>query len=402
MQKLSYEDGYKILMDAISPQGYETISTLNAHNRVLYEDIISPENVPPFRKSPFDGYAFIASDSKNASEISPVELEISEEIAAGDNWNIPISSGYAAKILTGAPVPEGADVVVKYEETDFDKERVFIKREYTPGNICPIGEDVSVGEKIARSGDRISPAYVGILAGLGITEIKVYKKPRCTLISTGSELLSIEDELKPGKIRNSSVYTLKSHLKTQGFECDLAGIVEDDADKISEKIISEFETHDVVITTGGVSVGDYDLIPEIAKNIGADILFWKLKMKPGGSVLAAKYDDKLLIGLSGNPAAAFVSLLTLVLPALKKLGGDGNYQTELIDAHLLYDFKKKSPVLRFVPSKALFKDGRINADLTSNSGNGMLSPLFSCDCIAVIPPGSVDIKKGDIIKIFFL
>ena len=402
LNKIDFDSAQKLIFENTFELDFETVSLNDADGRVVYEDIFSEENIPPFARSPFDGYALIASDTSNAANDNPVSLRITEEIPAGSVAKKNIVSGSAAKILTGAPIPDGADLVIKYEDVDFDDRTITVYRPYAPGNICPEGEDIKKGTRIACKGQIISYALIGILAGLGITELKVYKIPEAALISTGSELLDVTEKLTPGKIRNSSVYTLRSLLSASHIKAEIKGIVKDSEEEICDSILRELKSHDTVITTGGVSVGDYDFIPRVVENLGADTLFWKIRMKPGGSILVARLDKKLIFCLSGNPAAAAVSMIMLVIPALKKAAGIKDYETPYCDAVLLESFGKQSPVFRFVPAKSILREKQILVSLPKMSGNGMLSPLDGADCIAAIPAGSGKKEQGDTIKIYFI
>lgn len=222
----------------------------------------------------------------------------------------------AVKILTGAPIPQGADAVVKYEDTSFtDKEVCFFSPIASGSNIVKAGEDVKTGEVVMEEGGHLSPASVGLLAGLGYGEVEVFKKPRVRIISTGDELLPVSEELKPGKIRNSSAYMLQGFLRQWGITADIYGIVRDDEDAIKDALTACLADADCVITTGGASVGDYDLALSSMEGIGAEVLFWQVRMKPGMATLAAVKDGRLLLGLSGNPSAAAAALFLLGLPA---------------------------------------------------------------------------------------
>ena len=402
LDKVDFYQAKRLILENTTELDHELVDLPDADGRVFYEDIYSDENIPPFSRSPFDGYALIASDTAGATNKTPVKLSLLEEIPAGSVGKKNVIPGYAAKILTGAPIPDGADLVVKFEDVVFDEKSVTISRAYLPGNICPAGEDIKKGDLIAKKGQIIDAGLSGMLAGLGISEFTAYKKPRAALISTGNELMDINEQLILGKIRNSSVYTLKSLLSSAHTDADIKGIVKDSIEDICAAVKACVSEYDVIITTGGVSVGDYDYMPRVIEKLGAKKLFWKIKMKPGGAMLAAIYEKKLIFCLSGNPAAAAVSLIMAVIPSLKKMSGITDYDISFSDAYLSEDFEKKSPLLRFVPARTHLQDKKLWVKLPPTGGNGILSPLCGVDCVAMIPAGSDSLKKGDTVKIYFI
>ena len=290
--RVTIEEGRDRILGRIIIVGVEYVSVEDCDGRILAEDILAKENIPPFPRSPYDGYAFRACDTKGADKEHPVTFTIVEELPAGKAPTKTINKNEAAKILTGAPVPEGADVIEAFEHTEFTESEVTVFKEYKPDtNIVPVGEDVKIGQKLLEKGMLLTPSDVGLLAGLGFAEVPVYKKPTAALISTGSELMPPGTELPMGKIRNSSAYALKGYLEKAGAQVHLSGIVKDEAAVIAERIRKEAEEADVIVTTGGVSVGDYDMVLSALDLLGAEILFWKLQMKPGMAFVSAVYKD---------------------------------------------------------------------------------------------------------------
>ncbi len=400
---LKIEDGLQMILERLTCVEKEMVPAEEAAGRILAETLISPENIPPFRRSPLDGYAFRAQDTQNASAESPVELEIIEEIPAGKAPEHALASMQAARIMTGAPLPEGADAIEKFEVVEADEKTLHLFHPYTSGcNVVPIGEDIQEGAQVLEKGTVISPAYLGILAGLGFVQIPVYRKPLVYLISTGSELVSIDSPLTLGKIRNSSIYTLKAFLEEHGAEVKMIPIVEDDAEKIALAIDQALEEADMVFTTGGVSVGDYDLLQVSMKQLGADILFWKMQMKPGGAFLASYHKGKPVISLSGNPSAAAMALFMVGLPALHKMAGRKDFMLKTCKVKLLEGFRKKCPVRRFLPGKLVIQDGEAYISVTPSQGNGILHPLHECSMIAELPKGSPAMEPGAVVNAYLL
>ncbi len=378
----------------------ERLPLLACTGRVLAEEVRARIAVPPFDRSPFDGYALRGADTAEASRERPVVLTLTEELPAGTVPTKPVGPGQAAKILTGAPVPAGADTTVKYEDTEFTDHDVKIFEPCEPGtNVAKIGEDVAVGDILGRKGDVLGPAVIGLMAGQGILEAEVYAKPVVTVISTGSELLEPGEPWQQGKIYNSNTYTISATLQQMGIEAVPGGTVPDELDAIAAKITQALAVSDMVITTGGASVGDYDWAERAAKAIDARILFWKFAMKPGGSCLAAEKDGKLLLSLSGNPGAAILSLLKVGMPYLRKLCGRNDLIPEPFDAIMAKDYKKKSGMPRTLRGSLSYRDGQVFFEQHEGEGNGVLSSLSGCDALGELPAGSPPVKAGTKIKV---
>ena len=402
---ISLEEAQDILSKIPKPIGTTYVHLTKAYNRVISEDIITDENLPPFDRSPYDGYAFLAADTIGAIKDNPVVLKITEEIPAGHFPSHAILSGETAKILTGAPIPLGADTVVKYENVVRQGEFISIFKPQSSGdNIVYKGEDLKSGEIIAKRGTPVSPPIIGLLASVGKTNIPVYQIPKVAIVSTGDELLDVEQKLKPGMIRNSSKHTIQAYLQKSGVEAFYAGTAPDKVEETAELIKEALRRSDVVITTGGVSVGDYDIIRFAVELIGAKILFWKVAIRPGGAVLAAVLDGKLILGLSGNPAAALLALHLLALPYLRILSGQTSkiQAGDKIDVYLLEEFKKPSPVRRFIWGKLIISNGQAYFSNTGRQGNAILHTLCNANLLGEIPAGSPPLEKGTMIKAHYI
>lgn len=399
--RIAREDARQMLFDMCVPVGAEPVSLNESYGRVLAEDIIAKENIPPFAKAPLDGYALRGEDTAAASLEHPVTLEITEEIAAGDVPRYALQPGYAAKILTGAPIPEGANAVVRYEETQYTDTHVTFVRPVSPNsNVVPVGDDIACGRVIARKGEIVTPPIAGLLAALGQTEVCVHTKPSICVISTGSELTGPETKLPEGKIRNSSYHLLKGYMEQAGAQVSTLGIVPDDVDTIAQAISTALESADMVVTTGGVSVGDYDLVMAATEQIGARRLFWKVRFRPGGTMLAAEKDGKLILGLSGNPASASLALHIIGIPYIKALGGQSAKAPERIKARLLEPIQKDSPHGRLVRGRMVIREGEVCFSGVDSQGNGALSSLLGCDLVADIPPETPPLPAGTIIDAY--
>lgn len=398
-----YELARELLLTHIRSVGTERIPLSQCAGHVLAQDLIATDNVPSFDRSPYDGYAFRAADTAKAGRETPVTLQILEEIPAGAVPARTITEGTASKVLTGAPIPEGADAVVMFEKTKFTEQTVTLFAPAKSGdNIIRTGEDVQKGTVLARCGDLIDPGLAGTLATQGECMPLVYKIPKVAVLSTGSELVEADAVLKEGKIRNSNRYMLEALLQQLGCEPVYLGISGDSAEAISALLEKGLSECDAVITTGGVSVGDYDLTPVAMERCGAEILFQGVDMKPGMACAYAVRDEKLIFGLSGNPASSLTNLYAVALPALKKLTGRREFLPREMPVKLLSDFKKKSPKTRFLRGKLVLKEGIVCMDIPKDQGNVVLSSTIGCNMMTVIPAGSGPVSAGTVLKGFVL
>ena len=400
--RVELEQAIQIIREKVAVMGTEIVPLSEARGRILARQIVAEENVPPFDRSPYDGFAFRAKDLEEASKEHPVTLRIIEEVPAGKAPERKISKGEAIKILTGAPIPEGADAVERYEVTEFnEKEVTFFEPVKSGSNICLAGEDIRQGEVLMEVGTKLENARLGLLAALGYFEISCYRKIRCVIISTGSELVPVDHPLIPGKIRNSSAYMIQAVLREWGMECDIYGIVSDNSSHIAGAIDVCAQKYDVILTTGGVSVGDYDFLNTSLEELGAEILLWKVKMKPGMAFVAAMHKKKLVLGLSGNPSAAAATLYLIGGAVLSYMSGKRGLPWEKIKVRMYHDFPKSSKGRRFIPGRLCVKDGEAYLDSCVAQGNGILSSWHSCNVIGEIPAGTSPLKAGSIIEGYY-
>lgn len=405
LKKTDYVTARSLLLDAVKPVETERIALSKSGGRILAQDLIAAESIPPFDRSPYDGYAFRAVDTVGASKETPVVLRILEEVSAGCVPTVTVTEGTAVKLLTGAPIPMGADAVVMYERTEFTRETVTIFSPASSGdNIVYIGEDIHKGTVLARRGDVIDPGIAGTLASQGIAAPVVYRVPRVGILSTGSELVEADEAswLGPGKIRNSNRHTLEAALKVLGCESVYLGIAGDSAKEICALIKKGLVECDAVISTGGVSVGDCDLTPDAMELAGVKLLFQGVDMKPGMACACGVYGGKPVCGLSGNPASALTNFYAIALPALRKLMGRRNPLLRQIKVTLANDFSKKSPKTRFLRGKLELNDGKVYMLLPEDQGNAVLSSTIGCDVMAIVPEGSGPVSAGMELEGFLL
>lgn len=402
---IALEEALEILNKNTKALKSEVVSIKDSLKRVLYGDVKSKINNPPFNKSVFDGYAFRSEDSKGTSKENPIELKIVDEIFAGMWPEIEIKHGEAVRIMTGAPIPVGADCVLKQEETERHGDLVKIFKEMKVNeNISFMGEDIKIGETLIKKGKRLDYADLGIMASSGISEVLVYKKPRVSIISTGDEVCDINSTLKPGKIYDSNLYSLSARIEELGYNVLSMEHVGDNIIKIGKAIEKAFEKSDIVFTTGGASVGEKDLMQKVSESIGFEKLFWKIKIKPGSAVVCSKKEEKILISLSGNPNAALTTFELLGKSVLKKLEGEEeNINIKRERGILMDSFNKKSPQRRFLRGNVIYDEKGAKVYITQiKSGNGILSSLLNANCLIEIEKVNEGLNRGEVVNIIKL
>ncbi len=403
LKNIELEYAVEILLSKIKTKDTEKVGILDSIGRILASDVYANINVPGFNRSPLDGYAVIAEDTEGASWEEPIKLEVIGESAAGRVFKAKFKEKTAVRIMTGAMIPEGYNTIIKKEDTDDGTEWVNIyvgSRAYD--NFAKSGEDVKIGEKIISKGSRINPGLIGMCAALGIDKLEVFKKPKIGVVSTGTELRDITEALEDGKIYNSNLYSITASLIENNCIPVNLGIAGDTIEEISKVLKDNIEECDLIISTGGASVGDYDLINKVYEHLGAETLFWRLKMKPGTPALAADYDGKLLIGLSGNPGAALITFETIVRPIIRKMIGANTIDRKKAIGIMMDDFNRTSGQRRFTRVKAEINGERIEVSLSGKQNPGVLKSMISCNALIDIAPNSDPLKKGDRVEIMLL
>ena len=400
LKNISIEEANKIISQQTIELQLIEKSILDSFDHVLAEDIKSNMNMPPFDRSPLDGYAYRAEDTLDAREDNPISLEVIDNVPAGHLSSKTIGKGQAMRIMTGTKIPKGADLVMRYEDTEFTDKEVKIFQSLSSGsNIVNMGEDMKVGDRVLEKGTVIGPAEIGIMASLGKSMVRVYKKPRIAIMATGDELINIDGELKEGKIRNSNSYTLAAQIKRLGGEAVILPICKDGIEETKDELESALKWADMVITTGGVSVGDADLVKESFQELGADILFWRVRMKPGTPIVVARYENKFLFGLSGNPAASYITFEQFVRPTILRLMGRRKTRLMEVESILESDFIKISGQNRYVRAFTYKENGRYYTSLPDKHSSGVISSLSGTNSIFHIGSGKGPYKKGDTIVV---
>lgn len=394
---ISLEEAINILDNNINSLDIEEINLVKAVKRVLAEDIYSKIDNPPFDKSAMDGYAIIAEDSEAKERISVID-----KVFAGRVCKSKVRAKSAVRIMTGAPIPCGATAVIKQEDVTIDNDGYITlnKRVKKNENICFKGEDIKKGALLVKKNKKLDFADIGILASTGIDKVKVYRKPRIALISTGDEVTDIEDILADGKIYNSNKYTIISRIEELGYEVEYVKHVRDIEGEIGAVIDKVSNDVDLIITTGGVSVGEKDLLSQSIDKINGKRIFWKVKMKPGSAVLCSIVNNSIVISLSGNPTAALTAFELFVKTSLEKMLGNNSVEVKREKAILCDDFSKKSPQRRFIRGRFKIEDGVQKVYITQvKSGNGILSSNLNSNCMIEVQSGNEGLKAGSLVDI---
>ena len=392
--RISLDHAVSVLTDHVNSVN-ETIriDTYDAPGYILAEDIVAPVSHPPFPRSALDGYAVRAGDIADASKEHPKELRVIDKIMAGHTSHAVVTRDTAVRIMTGAPVPEGADYIVRQENTDYGEDRVRIME--TPGrknNIDPAGEDFKAGTVLARSGERLDAALTGIAAAAGKAEVSVYRRPRVAIFSSGDELAEPGEALPEGKIYDSNLHMLYAYMKERGVEVVRRAFIADDPALMAEMIRNVADQVDVIFTTGGVSVGQKDIMHDTGRELGAERLFWGVDLKPGAPTLALLYKEKIILCLSGNPFGAYVNLLLLGSPVLARIARDESLALHSSRACAACDFHKPAGARRIVRAK--YENGAFTIPDTGNTP-GNLSTLKGCNCLVDIPADRSGVRAGE-------
>lgn len=390
------------LLSVVRVTSVERIPLETCWRRVLAENVAADMDFPPFDRSPLDGYAVIAADVETASMDRPIILHEVESVAAGEVPREKVVAGTACRIMTGAPLPLGATGVVKLEDTVRLGRRIHIlSGAGAARNICRRGEELAHGEVAVAAGTVLNSGAMGTLALLGCARPLVHARPRVGIIVTGSELAMVDDALPPGKIHDSNSYMLAAQIRDAGAEPVLFGVIRDDVGAICS-IVDRARDCDMILTTGGVSVGDYDLAKLAFGRLGVAPLCERVNMKPGMPVLAGLFGDRLLVGLSGNPAAASIAFEQIIRPLLLKMGGRKAWWRQSARATMTKPFAKASGSKRFVWAYSWMGDAGLLVEPLPLQGNGMLKSAIAANSLIALEAGSPPVGQGEAIEVILL
>lgn len=398
---IAVEEAQRIILGSVERLGEEYVELLDALGRVLVEDIIAPEQVPSWDNSAMDGYALRAEDTRGASEERPVMLKLAGTVAAGRLFEGSLEMGQAVRIMTGAPVPRGADAVIRQEDTQAADQAVSILREVRTGqNVRYAGEDIKAGEQVLQAGTVCRAGIIGLLAAIGKRRVAVHQRPRVSILATGDEILRWDEAPTPGKIHNSNSYALAAQVLQAGGVPMLLGSAADTKDLIARRLREGVQA-DLLLTTGGVSVGEYDLVAQTLRGLGANVRVRKVNMRPGKPFTFALCERKPICALPGNPMSCMVTFELFVRPALRKMQGHRNlFHPEITAtaAQPIVNTDRRPAYMRVMLTRT---DSGYTVRLTGDQGSAMLHSMVNADGLACVS-GETEIPAGGQVRVLLL
>jgi molybdopterin molybdotransferase len=399
---ISVDEALDRILSHIRPLGFEKASLLDSLGRVIAEDIFARRNIPPLDNSAMDGYAVRWEDIRNASQDHPVRLEVIEDLPAGFISTRTIEIGKAIRIMTGAPVPKGADTVIPVEESKKEEGFALIFKAAALGeHIRKSGEDVKKGDRVISKGDTIRPAEVGMLASVGRSFVSVSQRPLVAILCTGDELVDVDGDLDEVKIISSNSYTLGAQVKDCGAIPLHLGIARDRKDEIAEKLRQGIRA-DVLISSAGVSVGDYDFVKDVLKDLGVEMVFWKVAMRPGQPLAFGTIGGKPVFGLPGNPVSSMISFEQFVRPSLLKMMGHRQLFRPVIEAVLKEEVRKMTGRRYFIRGAVSFERNQYLVTTTGEQGSGILRSMLRANGLIVVPEDQEIVTAGEKVKVQLL
>lgn len=398
---LTVEEARDRVLSSFHPLEAEEAPLEETLDRVLAEDALAREASPPFDNSAMDGYALRSEDTGAATTQAPVRLQLAGEVPAGSVYSGVAQPGEAIRILTGAPMPDGADAVLQQELTEVADGWVTIRQTVPAGNnVRHVGEDARPGMLLARAGAELGPAEIALLASLGVSPIRVIRRPRVAILATGDELAPLGQPLQPGHIYNSNTPYLIAAVTRAGAEPVALGIAPDRAEALREKLALA-QGYDLILTSGGVSVGDYDLVKQILNEQGA-MEFWRVRMRPGKPLAFGALGGTPLLGLPGNPVSAAVTFELFGRPAIRRMLGAAQIERPLITVTLEGDDQRRSDRRHFVRVRLTSREGRLIARATGEQESHLISSLQGATALLIVPEGEGVIRSGDLAQALLL
>ncbi len=400
---IEIHDAMQRVVDALDPLGSERVPLTQAQQRVLAEEVVSPIDQPPWDNSAMDGYAVLTSDVRSANPETPVRLRVLEHVPAGGFPTIPVAAGEATRIMTGAPLPQGADCVIRIEHTERAGENVLIQNAMDAGrNVRFRGEDMRAGDVVLRPGCLLRPGEIGLLATVGKSDLLVGRRPNVAILSTGDELADLADfaEVIAGrKIANSNAYALAAGVTATGGVPHVLGIAKDDRDSLNEHLERALGA-DALITTAGASVGDHDLVKDVLEERGFTADFWRVRMRPGSpfsfGFLNAGERPMPVFGLPGNPVSALVTFEIFVRPALRRLQGRRDLFSPTQRVRVAEDTPSRSGLAHFLRVRLeTSADGVVQARLTGAQGSGIITSMAYADALLIVPEDRDGLNAGE-------
>ncbi len=396
---LSVEEAQEHILSTVDVLGAESVPLLDAAERVLAETVDADRDIPPVTNAAMDGFAVRGGDLRGDT----VRLRVVGEVGAGHQAEVPVGSGEAVRIMTGAPVPEGADTVVRFEETRMEGDWVVVLSPPPTGkNVRQAGEDVRQGQVVLAPGQLLRPQEIGMLAALGYLEATVIRRPRVAILGTGDEVVPPDQTPGPSQIRDANSYTVAAQVQRYGGVPLLLGVAHDQEELVRQGIRDALERQvDFIVTSGGVSVGDFDLVKQVMDAEGA-MHFWSLNMKPGRPMAFGDVGGVPLLGLPGNPVAAMINTRLYARPALLKMQGHRDWPEPTVRARLTEPIGRKDGRRHYLRVYLEESDEGYAATLTGDQGSGILNSLVEADGLAVIPEDARHLPAGSEVDVILL
>jgi molybdopterin molybdotransferase len=397
---ISVEEALGILLSNLPERKVERIPFQSALGRILAENLVATCDIPPFHRSAVDGYALLSSDVEHA----PIKLAVVGESRAGGGMPGALKPGEAITIMTGAPVPDGADCVQMVEHSqlsDAGRKVTILKSAKAHENIAPRGSEAGSGEVVLDTGHRIGPAEIAVMATFGYREVNAYRKPTVAIVATGDELVELDQAPRSDQIRNSNAYCLAGQLRYMDIEADYLGIAKDDKEELRQKMLLGLE-RDVLIITGGVSMGEYDFVQEVFHDLGLEILFSKVAIKPGKPTVFARRGDKLVFGLPGNPISALVTFECFVRPVLGRLCGMKMPELPRMMGELLADMKQSPGRMAFLPAWVFWEEDGWKVEPLVWRSSADIIGFTHANATFIFPKTRDFLSRGEIVELMLL
>ncbi|MBI2879052.1 MAG: molybdopterin molybdotransferase MoeA [Candidatus Rokubacteria bacterium] len=395
------EEALARILEEIPVLGSERIGLPDADGRVLSEAVVAPRDVPPWDNSSMDGYALPSAETRPASREAPVRLRILGEVPAGRLVAEPPVAAGAWRILTGAPLPPGADAVIPQEEVAVEAGELLVPRPVAAGeNVRPRGEDVRAGETVLPAGTVLRPPAIGLLAALGRALVQVHQRPTVAILSTGDELVDLHETPGPGKIVNSNTYALAAQVREAGGVPLSLGIARDSREEIEERLTWGLRA-DLIVSSAGVSVGDRDFVKEVLTKLGAELRFWQVAMRPGKPLTFGSLGGRPFFGLPGNPVSSMVTFELFVRPALLKMGGHRRLFRPRVRARAAEALPNPGRRRGYLRVRLAWQEDGLEARLTGEQGSAVLRSMLLAQGLAVVPPETT-IPPGGAVEVILL
>ena len=404
---ISADQAVEIILEHTEPLQTEVVGLSESLGRVLAADICATEDIPPFDNSSMDGFALRSTDTQRATAGSPLKLAIVGVGPAGDATRLEVQPGTTVRIMTGAQLPLNADAVIQQEQVVESEGRILVSAPVSRGaNVRLKGEDIKSGELVLPCGSRLRAGQMGVLASTGSSQVSVFKKPRIGILTTGNELVGVEEQLSSGKIRNSNAYTLMALVQESGGIAIDLGVAKDDEVELVQRIQNGLG-NDILISSGGVSVGKYDHVLSAMKKAGVDLKFWKINIKPGMPLAFGifKSGGKAIpvFCLPGNPVSTMVTFIEFIRPCLEKMmsmpHGSESFHFRAVLEHAIQKNDRKRHFQRGI---VVLKNGKLTVRSTGNQSSGVLTSMVKANCLITVPEDQILLQQGEEVDVELL